>query len=37
MPPYTTKVLNDADLGDIYAFLQAQPQPLDVDRIPLLK
>ena len=37
MPPYTTKVLSDADLADIYAFLQNQPMPPDVDRIPLLK
>jgi ubiquinol-cytochrome c reductase cytochrome c subunit len=25
MPPYTTKVLSDAELADIYAFLQAAP------------
>jgi ubiquinol-cytochrome c reductase cytochrome c subunit len=25
MPPYTTKVLSDAELTDIYAFLQAAP------------
>lgn len=37
MPPYTTKVLSESDLADIYAFLQNQPQPTDVDRIPLLK
>ena len=29
--------LSDADLADIYAFLQNQPMPPDVDRIPLLK
>ena len=37
MPPYTTKVLADSDLADIYAFLQARPQPPAVDSIPLLK
>jgi ubiquinol-cytochrome c reductase cytochrome c subunit len=25
MPPYTAKVLSDAELADIYAFLQAAP------------
>jgi hypothetical protein len=25
MPPYTTKVLSDTDLADIYAFLQSVP------------
>jgi mono/diheme cytochrome c family protein len=37
MPPYTTKVLADQDLTDIYAFLQSRPQPAAVDSIPLLK
>jgi ubiquinol-cytochrome c reductase cytochrome c subunit len=37
MPPYTTKVLADGDLTDIYAFLQSRPQPAAVDSIPLLK
>ena len=37
MPPYTTKVVSDADLADIYAFLQSRPQPPPVDSIPLLK
>jgi ubiquinol-cytochrome c reductase cytochrome c subunit len=37
MPPYTTKVLADPDLTDIYAFLQSRPQPAAVDSIPLLK
>lgn len=27
MPPYTTKVLPDKDLADIYAFLQSRPKP----------
>ena len=29
MPPYTTKVVSDADLANIYAFLQARPAPVD--------
>jgi ubiquinol-cytochrome c reductase cytochrome c subunit len=37
MPPYTTKVVSDTDLADIYAFLQSRPQPPAVDSIPLLK
>jgi ubiquinol-cytochrome c reductase cytochrome c subunit len=37
MPPYTAKVLADADLADIYAFVQSMPQPPKVDSIPLLK
>ena len=37
MPPFTTKVVTDAELTDIYAFLRSQPQPPDVDTIPLLK
>src|SRR6266571_315324 len=37
MPPYPAKVLSDAELADIYAFVQAAPQPPKVDSIPLLK
>jgi hypothetical protein len=37
MPPYTTKVLPDADLTTIYAFLQSRPVPPAVEDIPLLK
>ncbi len=37
MPPYTAKVMSDADLAHIYAFLQAQPAPMPVQNIPLLK
>ena len=37
MPPYTSKVVPDTDLADIYAFLQSRPQPPAVDSIPLLK
>ena len=37
MPPYTSKVLTDAQLADIYAFLQSIPKPPDVSTIPLLR
>ena len=37
MPPYTTKVLSDAQLTDVYSFLRSVPQPPAVDTIPLLK
>jgi len=37
MPPYTAKVLPDADLTIIYAFLQSRPAPQAVEDIPLLK
>lgn len=37
MPPYTSKVLSDAQLADIYAFLQTVPKPPDVSSIPLLQ
>jgi mono/diheme cytochrome c family protein len=37
MPPYTSKVLSDAELADVYAFVQAAPQPPNVDSIPQLK
>jgi ubiquinol-cytochrome c reductase cytochrome c subunit len=36
MPPYTSKVVSDQDLADIYAFLAAQPQPPAAKSIPLL-
>ena len=35
MPPYTAKVLADADLANIYAFVRSQPEP--AKDIPLLK
>jgi ubiquinol-cytochrome c reductase cytochrome c subunit len=34
MPPYTTKVVSDKELKDIYDYLQSQPQPPKT--IPLL-
>ena len=37
MPPYTDKVVTDADLGHIYAFLQARPAPTPLANIPLLR
>ena len=35
MPPYTVKVVSDADLTNIYAFLQSRPAP--ATNVPLLK
>src|SRR5258708_40208487 len=37
MPPYTSKVLSDGELGDIYAFLRALPAARAVKDIPLLQ
>jgi mono/diheme cytochrome c family protein len=37
MPPYTGKVASDADLADIFAFLQTLPAPPNLQSIPLLK
>jgi ubiquinol-cytochrome c reductase cytochrome c subunit len=36
MPPYTEKVVSDADLAHIYAFLQSRPAPTPLANIPLL-
>ena len=36
MPPYTSKVLSDQDLADIYAFLKSVPPPPPLDSIRLL-
>jgi mono/diheme cytochrome c family protein len=36
MPPYSTAVMSDADIADVYAFLEAQPHPPEVSSIPLL-
>jgi ubiquinol-cytochrome c reductase cytochrome c subunit len=35
MPPYTTKVVSDADLANIYAFVSSRPAPRS--NIPLLR
>lgn len=37
MPPYTSKVVSDSQLADIYAFLKSIPMPPPADTIPLLK
>lgn len=36
MPPYQEAVLSNADLADIYAYLQSIPKPADYKNIPLL-
>ena len=36
MPPYSAKVLPDADLADIHAYLASIPKPADYKSIPLL-
>ena len=36
MPLYTEKVLSNADLGHIYAFVRSRPAPKPADSIPLL-
>jgi mono/diheme cytochrome c family protein len=33
MPPYTEKVVSDAELVDMYAFLQARPRPASIDTL----
>ena len=35
MPPYTAKVVSDADLANLYVFLQSRPEP--AKEIPLLR
>lgn len=37
MPPYTTKVVSDADMADIYAYVQSRTTPPAVQSIPLLR
>jgi mono/diheme cytochrome c family protein len=36
MPPFRAPVISDADLADIYAYLQSLPEPKKVSDIPLL-
>jgi ubiquinol-cytochrome c reductase cytochrome c subunit len=36
MPPFSEKVLPNADLEDIYAYLQSVPKTADYETIPLL-
>jgi mono/diheme cytochrome c family protein len=37
MPPYTEKIVPEADLGHIHAYLVSRPAPPAADSIPLLK
>jgi ubiquinol-cytochrome c reductase cytochrome c subunit len=37
MPPYTTKVISDAELTDIHAYIKTMPPPAKVEDTPLLK
>ncbi len=37
MPPYTTKVLSESELRDIYAFLKSVPPPRPAASIAILK
>ena len=37
MPPYTEKVMSDAELADIHAYLGTIPAPRDPSTIPLLQ
>jgi mono/diheme cytochrome c family protein len=34
MPPYTSKLLPDKDVEDIYAFLESRAKPADINKIP---
>ena len=36
MPPFSVKLVSDADLDDIYAYLQSLPKPADPKSIKLL-
>jgi hypothetical protein len=36
MPPYTSKVVSDQELADIYAFLLTIPAPPAADSVPIL-
>ena len=35
MPPYTAKVVSDADMANLYAFVRSRPEP--AKEIPLLR
>jgi mono/diheme cytochrome c family protein len=37
MPPYSTKIVTDQEIEDIYAFLKALPKPAPVESIPQLR
>jgi ubiquinol-cytochrome c reductase cytochrome c subunit len=32
MPPYSTKILSDAELADVYAYVSARPRPASLGR-----
>lgn len=34
MPPYTNKILTDAELADIYEFLRTRPRAVPASRLP---
>jgi mono/diheme cytochrome c family protein len=36
MPAYTAKVLTDAEITDVYAYLETVPEPRPWQSIPLL-
>jgi mono/diheme cytochrome c family protein len=36
MPPYTEKVLTDAQLADLFAYIKSMPASPSADQIPLL-
>jgi len=36
MPPYTDKVLSDAQLADLFAYIKSLPASPSADQIPLL-
>ena len=36
MPPYRAAVLTDAEVADLFAYIQSFPAPKAADRIPLL-
>jgi mono/diheme cytochrome c family protein len=37
MPPYTAKVVSDADMANIYAYVQTRATPPAAQGIPLLR
>jgi ubiquinol-cytochrome c reductase cytochrome c subunit len=37
MPPFSEKLISDAELSDIYAYMQSKPKPADPKTIPLLQ
>jgi ubiquinol-cytochrome c reductase cytochrome c subunit len=37
MPPFRAQMISDADLADIYAYLESRPKPKSAQDIPLLQ